>query len=161
MVQRSDRDRRRAALRPRRLGGGVAHVTKKSASAASVHRIELKREAVRVVEIDAVYRFALPKNRLSGSLHFRESPWNSVDIEILDSPAEVRTAGWLLPNAVGVPLRQRHIRWSVADSQDRLASAVVLKSMNRHSEDSPIPLDGAPQVGTPDTHMVQRADAYR
>src|SRR5262247_1208561 len=82
VVERADWDRGWVTWLPSRLGGFVAHITQETASAAGVHRIELEREAVRVVEIDAVDRFALPQNCLRRSLNFRESSQYSIDIEI-------------------------------------------------------------------------------
>src|SRR5262245_26664513 len=143
------------------LGGFVAHMTQETASAAGVHRIELEREAVRVVEIDAVDRFALPQNCLRRSLNFRESSQYSIDIEIRHSPTEVRETCRCLPNALRVSLRQRHVCWSVSNSENRLASAVILKGMDRHSNDASVPLDSLLQIITTEAYVVQSADAYR
>ncbi|HMF02938.1 MAG TPA: hypothetical protein VKK06_23825 [Terriglobia bacterium] len=60
-----------------------------------------------------------------------------------------------------VSLRQRNIRWSDSDPEHRLTSAVILKSMNSHSEHASIPLVSALQIITTKAHMVERADAYR
>jgi len=137
--------------RPRR---NVAHITQESTTPARVHRIELKRKTVRIVEVDSVYGFALPKNRLRGSLHLGETSQDSVHIEVFYSPAEMREAVWRLSNALRVSLRQGNIGRPVSDSENRLPSAVVLKSVNRHSEDAPVPPDGAPNVVASETYMV-------
>src|SRR5207302_8195430 len=109
VVQSPDRDLQGVTWPPGRLRGDVAHLAQKSSSSASVHRIELKREAVRVVEIDAVYGFAFPKNRLSRSLHLRESSHDPVDLEILDSLADMKQADCVLANGFQIQLQRPHV----------------------------------------------------
>src|SRR5439155_10239906 len=104
-----------------------------SASAAGADRIELERESVRVIKVDAIDGFPLTKNRVSRSLHLGESPQDSVDIEILDSPAEMREPRGRLSNPFCVKLRERDVGRPVSDSEDGLASPVVLERVNRHS----------------------------
>src|SRR5207247_11428236 len=69
VVQCARRNGRRVTRLPIRLCSSVAHITQKSASAAGVDRIELERESVRVIEVDAIDGFPLTKNRLSRGLH--------------------------------------------------------------------------------------------
>ena len=121
----------------------------------------MERESVRVIEVDPIDGFSLTKNRLSRGPHLGQSSQDSVDIEILDSPAEMREPRGPLPNPLRVKLRQRDVGWSIPDSENGLASPVVLERVNRHSQDSPIPAHGALQIRTPETHMVQRADVHR
>src|SRR5262249_40830880 len=73
VVQRSDQNRWRAARQRGRLRRCVAHVTQETASAARVGRIELKREAVALVEVDAIDGFSFTKYRLSRRMHLGES----------------------------------------------------------------------------------------
>jgi hypothetical protein len=62
-------DHRRTAARD--LPGGWLRLPVLDTSAASSFQgIELEREAIGVVEVNAVYCFALSQNRLSGCLHF-------------------------------------------------------------------------------------------
>jgi len=57
VVQRAHRNGRRVTRLPIRLCRSVAHITQKSAPAAGDDRIELERESVRVIKVDAVDGF--------------------------------------------------------------------------------------------------------
>jgi hypothetical protein len=86
-----------------------------------------------------------------------------MDVEIRDSPTEVRTAGAGQADLRRRALRKRHVcRRIDGASQDRLtepSAEVVLERVSRHAQHTLVPPDGARQVVAGKTDVVDREDA--
>src|SRR5262249_39519264 len=135
----------------------IADVPQEPTAATRGRRVELERHTVGIVEVHTVDRLALAKHCLRRRFHLRQATQDSIDVEVLNTPAEMGESWPRLPVASRAPLRDRNVRRPVSDPKDRLASLIVLKGVHRHAEDAAKPLNSRPQIGTAEADVVERA----
>jgi len=114
------------------------------------------------VKINAVDRRAFTQHRLGRDTHFGERGEYPLDVEILYTPAEMRTTGRRSIQALRPSLRQSDVaRWVDPGAQHCLSAAVILERMLRYAEYSLEPRDRTRQVGASKAHMAQRPHPHR